>query len=108
LKEVNLEQIIQVVTEKVVAELVNQGVRVVNSNSQSVGNAAYQGFDHGTGFRTKTETLDMSSFKTPILTERQIHRLHELTGAVVVPQGTVITPKARELLKEKQIKLEIK
>jgi len=45
----------------------------------------------------------MDKYRTPILTENQIRRLHVLTGEVIIPNGTVITPKARELLKEKGI-----
>jgi len=50
----------------------------------------------------------MSKYKTPILTENHIQRLHELTGKVIIPQGTIVTPKAKELLKEKNLSLQIK
>ena len=50
----------------------------------------------------------MSSYRTPVLTENHIQRLHPLTGEIIVPQGTVITPKARELIKVKQILVTMK
>ncbi|MDZ7724101.1 MAG: hypothetical protein U5R06_15165 [candidate division KSB1 bacterium] len=55
--------------------------------------------------RPQSETIDMSGYQSPVLTERQIQRLHDLTGRVIVPSGTVVTPKAKELLKRKQISL---
>ena len=45
----------------------------------------------------------MSKYKTPVLTENHMRKLHVLTGEVIVPKGTVVTPKAKELIKEKQI-----
>ena len=55
------------------------------------------------GFRIKKEKIDMSAYKSPVLTENHIKRLHELTGEIVVPGGTIITPKARQALRSKKI-----
>ncbi len=97
--EVNIENIIQIVTRQVVKELRARGVKINYS--------ARPGDPHN-ALRTKTETIDMSKYRTPLLTENHIRRLHELTGEVVIPEGTVITPKARELIKEKKIGLRVK
>jgi ethanolamine utilization cobalamin adenosyltransferase len=45
----------------------------------------------------------MKKYRTPVLTEDHIRRLHELTGEIIIPRGTVITPKARELVRKNQI-----
>ena len=92
--EINIEKIIQIVTRQVVKELQAKGIKVKfsagNDNSLNA-------------LRTKTETIDMSKYKTPVLTENHIRRLHELTGEVIVPQGTVITPKAKEMIKDRKL-----
>ena len=95
LNEVAIEKIIQMVTQEVVKQLKNNGVTVTTGQ-------AGQG-----SIQRKTERIDMGKFKTPILTEKHINRLHELTGKVIIPQGTIITPKAREIAKRKQIFIEI-
>ena len=92
--EINIEYIIQLVTKQVVKELQTRGVNVNFNTGQGVLQDA---------LRTKTETIDMSKYKTPVLTENHIRRLHELTGEVVIPEGTVITPKAREMIKDRKI-----
>ncbi len=53
----------------------------------------------------RTERVDMTGYRTPVLLERHISRLHALTGVVAVPKGTVISPKAREELKDRNILL---
>jgi hypothetical protein len=92
--EINIEKIIQIVTMQVVKELQARGVKV----NHSLGI-----IDSHHALRTKTETIDMSKYKTPVLTENHIRRLHELTGEVVVPKGTVITPKAKEMIKDRKL-----
>jgi len=87
------------IADEVVKELKKQGVKVISSSNQlNVVNSI-------DALRTKSEKIDMSKYRTPILTENHIRHLHELTGEVIVPSGTIITPKARELIKAKGIQV---
>jgi hypothetical protein len=92
--EINIEKIIEIVTKQVVKDLQAKGIKIKFSGSND---------DSLHALRTKTETIDMSKYRTPVLTENHIRRLHELTGEIVVPRGTVITPKAKEMIKEKRL-----
>jgi len=47
--------------------------------------------------------LDMSKYRTPVLTERALMGLHNRTHTVVAPAGTVVTPRAKELVRDKRI-----
>jgi hypothetical protein len=47
--------------------------------------------------------IDMSRYRTPLLTERAIAGLHPRSNNVAVPKGTIVTPRAKELLREKNI-----
>ena len=96
---ISLDKLIQMITANVVKELNKQGVGIVS------GNGKYGNKNPIAGLRNKTEKIDMSKYKSPVLTENQIRRLHELTGEIIIPSGTVITPKAGELIKEKQISI---
>lgn len=100
--EISLEKLINLVTAEVVNELKKQGVKVVTTAGQSVN------FDLEKTLPSKSQEIDMSKYKTPILTENHIRRLHELTGEVLVPKGTVITPRAKELIKQKQLTVTVK
>jgi hypothetical protein len=87
------------ITANVIKELKKQGIEIVS------GNRVYGKENPQEGLRTKTEKIDMTKYRSPVLTENQIRRLHELTGEIIIPRGTVITPKAVELIKEKQISI---
>ncbi len=99
--EFSFEKLVSLITVDVVKELVKQGVTVNTLSGKTSPNSSV------TGFRNKCQRIDMSKYKTPILTENHIRRLHELTGLVQIPKGTVITPKAKELIRERQISLEL-
>lgn len=98
--QITLEELILKITREVIRELNRQNVSVT-IGGQPVGS-------HQPGLITHTETIDMSKYKTPVLTENHIQRLHELTGEIIIPPGTVITPKARELVHQKNLKITIK
>lgn len=88
--DLQLEKIIELVTREVMNELGRKGV--------VPGTGATAALDSTTSVR-----LDMSKYKTPLVTENAVNRLHERTITVIVPAGAVITPRARGLLREKNI-----
>jgi hypothetical protein len=92
--EVSLETIIRRVTERVVHELEKEGIKTVPSGKLQP--------DPG----TRIERVEMCGFKTPVLLERHVLRLHALTRIVAVPAGTVVSPKAREALRDRNILLQ--
>ena len=100
--EIGLEKLISLVTAEVIKELKKQGVQAVALSEKSAQNSQVN------GLRTKSEEIDMSKYKTPILTEKHIRKLHDLTGEVVIPKGTIITPKAKEIIKERKISIVFK
>jgi len=98
---ISIEKLVSLVTAEVMKELAKQGVKVTVSPEKISQSGPV------VGLRNKCQRIDMSKYKTPILTENHIRKLHELTGQVRIPSGTIITPKAKELIKEKQINVVI-
>ncbi len=98
-KGIPLETVIRLVTERVMAELLTQGVRIESGVQPRVISG-----EPGTA-PPRSERVDMSAYRTPVLTERHVLRLHALTTAVIVPRGTVVSPKAKELLRDRNINL---
>jgi hypothetical protein len=87
-----LEQLVRLVTQEVMRELARQKT----TPGIPVGVAAAA--DPATSVR-----LDMGKYKTPIVTEQALARLHDRTSTIIVPAGSIVTPRAKELLREKNI-----
>lgn len=47
--------------------------------------------------------IDMSNYKSPILTEERILSLDPLISEIIVPKRTVLTPGARDLIKKRNL-----
>lgn len=94
--EYSLEKIVKAVTQEVLRELAETGgIRTAEARTGPGATQTAPG----------SERLDMSAYKTPLVTENSIRRLHELTGSIIVPAAARITPRAKELLREKNIKV---
>ena len=103
MNEVSLEKIVDLVVQEVVKELVKNGVKIVGAHANNFKISDHHNHDYG--LRTKVEHIDMSNYKTPLLTERHIRKLHELTGEIIIPVGTIITPKAKEAIRTQKINI---
>ncbi|MBN2029281.1 hypothetical protein JW824_03455 [bacterium] len=101
-QEISLEKIVDSVVREVIKALQKEGVKVVLTPRNPT-DSDPAGKNQNYPLRNKTENMDMSLYRTPVLTENRIQKLHPLTGEIIVPKGTVITPKARELIQSKQI-----
>jgi hypothetical protein len=100
--KISMEELVAAVVREVVAELTKRGVEVVGS-SPSPRTAASPSFvSPAPGASVE---IDMSGFKTPVLTESQLTRLGPGVGTVVVPCRTVVTPGAWDLLRSKKLNL---
>jgi hypothetical protein len=91
------ENLIRVIVQEVIKELTKRNILPDPERKKKTEERDAQ------YVKTKVEKIDMSGYKTPILTENRIDRLHQLTGQIIVPGRTIITPKAKDKIKLKQI-----
>lgn len=105
MSQISIEKIIEAVTLEVVKQLKQNGMTVTVDSGKVGGSVAQALMSDCGGVKNKTERIDMSNYKSPVLTEKHIDKLHELTGKIIVPCGTIITPKARESAKRKSISI---
>jgi hypothetical protein len=84
----DLEAIVRRVTQEVWRELAGRGI-TLPAPPMALPDGAVR--------------IDFSRYRTPVLTERSLIGLHQRSHTVVVPQGTIVTPRAKELLREKNI-----
>ena len=103
MNEVSLDKIVSLVVQEVVKELARHNIKVVHAGGTLAGIVLPENGVQLDGFRTKTEEIDMKAYRSPVLTENHINRLHELTGEIIIPRKTILTPKARMALKSKNI-----
>ena len=94
----SIQEIVELVTREVIKELIRQGVVVDKS---------LPGIPVSENGKEVVE-VDMSGYKTPILSESSFHKIATETKELIVPEKTVITPGAREIIKKNQIRISYK
>ena len=87
--KISIEQLIELIVKQVVAELTQRGVEIDFGNEKNI------------SLSTKVE-IDMSGYKTPVLTENN-SQLNFAEREIIIPEKTVITPGAREIIKKKKL-----
>jgi len=55
--------------------------------------------------KTPVHVVDMSGFRSPVLLESHLASLPPEVKEIAVPPGTVITPGAREIIRNKNLKV---
>lgn len=96
--QITYEQLVDTVVREVLAELARRGVEVRGIPGTAPGSAPGVKAD-------ATVEIDMTGFKTPVLTEGQLTRLPRTVAEVVVPCSTVITPGAWDTIRTRKLKL---
>ena len=91
--KVSLEEIIEIVTREVIAELLKKGVAIEGSFSGE-GNQDR---------KKKSLEMDLNEFKTPVLTENNLGVVDDDICELIVPEKTIITPGARGIIKRKAL-----
>jgi hypothetical protein len=87
--KINVESLIEIIVKEVIAELLKMGVEINLSVKEEKRT-----------FNNK-QKIDMSNYKTPVLTENMLESIETSVNEIIVPKGTVITPGAREVLKKR-------
>jgi hypothetical protein len=100
--QIAYDTLIETVVREVLAELARRGVEVRGIPPGVTAGASAPTGMPGTG---STVEIDMTGFKTPVLTEGQLTRIPRGTGTVIVPCSTVVTPGAWDYLRSKRLKL---
>ena len=94
----SIEEIVELVTREVIEELRRQGIQVLNALPDKT----------GAEMEKEVLELDMSGYKTPILSESSFHKIAVETKELIIPEKTVITPGARDIIKRKQLRITYK
>lgn len=59
--------------------------------------------DYTGNSKEKIKEIDMSNYKTPLITENQLLAIGEEIREIVIPEGTIITSVANEIIKKRNL-----
>lgn len=95
--QLSIEQLVAIVVREVLAELARRGIVPGIRTAESAGAEPA-----GPSSRV---TVDMTGYKTPVLTENRVRAMERHVSELVVPAGTVCTSGARDLMAQRKMKL---
>ncbi len=90
---ISLEEIVALVVKEVVLELNKRGIQIDGKISNIT----------KFGASRKKIKMDMKKYKTPLLTEAGILELSLEIEEIEIPEKTIITPSAFDLIRERKI-----
>lgn len=95
--KISVEKIIEIVVREVISELMKRGYEI--NFSTTVTNPVS---DLSGNTKSRVE-MNMGGYKTPVLTENNILLMGQGITEIIIPEKTIITPGARDLIKKKKI-----
>jgi hypothetical protein len=92
--KINIETLIEIIVKEVIVEFSKIGVEIEYSKETKRS-------DFLKVENQKKIEIDMSSYKTPILTEYTLESVSQDVNEIIIPKGTVFTPGARDVIKKR-------
>jgi len=93
--KISIENLVEIIVKEVIAELSKIGVEPDFSKEMKTGDYSNYG-------NRKKQEIDMSGYKTPILTEYTLETICQDVNEIIIPKGTVFTPGARDIIKKRK------
>ena len=95
--KLSVEELVNIVFAAVVAELKRRGIEV------EFGPAKGKSFSPVSVQDAAVHVINMSGFRSPVLLESHLQSLPTDVKEIAVPERTVVTPGAREIIKRKNL-----
>jgi hypothetical protein len=97
--QISIDKLVESIVREVIAELTKRGVAI---GSSGVPERNVQAGHTGVGLNVE---IDMSAYRTPVLTESQLTRIDTKVSTIVVPCTTVVTPGAWGIIRSRKLTL---
>jgi hypothetical protein len=97
--KIDIQKLVEMITTEIITQLAKIGVEIENTSEGE------KRIDSVELFNNKFKVIDMNSYMSPVLTENQLLILNPEIEEVIIPTGTVITPGAKDIIRQKKIKL---
>jgi hypothetical protein len=95
--KIAIDELVKIIVAEVLTELSRQGIEVDYSSFKKI--------DFLENNTNDKEIIDLSSYKTPVLTEKHLMSLNKNKKEIIIPKRTVITPNARDIIKIRKLKV---
>ena len=95
--EISVEKLIEIIVRGVLSELAKRGV--------APGIPPAPGGTAPARDPASRVAIDMTGYRTPVLTENRVRSLEMRVREITVPSGTICTTGARDVLQQRRIKL---
>jgi hypothetical protein len=95
--KVSIEKLVELIVKEVITALSCQGIEVDLSVAEKKNSSKELPAN-----KTRLK-IDMSGYKTPVLTENHLNSIDPGITEIIVPEKTVITPGAKIIIKTKQL-----
>ena len=97
--EIKIEKLIEIIVREVITELSKLGEVIDFSTEEIKTNCSCTNIKQN----KQRETIDLSNYKTPLLTENHLVSLDPAIVEIVVPKGTIISPGAKDIIKKHKL-----
>lgn len=91
--KISIEELVEIVIREVMKELLKKGVKIDFNSSEK----------DEVKSNDNIKEIDMSGYKTPVLTENHLNEIDPEINEIVIPEKTIITPGAKIIIKTKQL-----
>jgi len=93
LSRIDIKKLIELIVAEVINELEKRGYEITFGENivEEDKNDSYE--------------IDMSAFKTPVLTENMLLQVDKNISEIIIPENTVITQSAKEFINKRRIKI---
>lgn len=97
MQNINLKYLVEVIVSEVLKELNKRGINILYEKNitDDISNK-------------KVYEIDMSEYKTPILTERMLMIIDSTISEIIIPSETIITHGARDIIKKRNLRISYK
>lgn len=95
--KIPVKNLIELIVKQVIEAIIEQGGEIDFSGMEDI-RVKQNRPEVSTSFE-----IDMSRYKTPVLTESLILEAGQETIEIIIPEKTIITPGARDIIKKKKL-----
>jgi len=97
--EIPIDRLVEIIVREVLAELVKRGVAIGSRPGERVVAPVAD--------QAARVEIDMTGYRTPVLTESRVRALGRHVREIIVPAGTICTIGARDLLQQSRREIDI-
>ncbi|MHB8854612.1 MAG: hypothetical protein ACYC6P_14815 [Ignavibacteriaceae bacterium] len=97
--KIDIEKLIEIIVREVIAELSKLGEVIDFSSKELKADCSCTTIKQN----KQRKTIDLSNYKTPLLTENHLVSLDPAIAEIVVPKGTIISPGAKDIIKKHKL-----